>query len=212
MEDESPRTDRGLAELRLSLSRIALEIVVGFVGVYAAFALTAYHERQQVDERRRQITQALITEITYLTDLSHHNIAGYRVQLAAFEADVKAGKKPIPTAYTEPVGLNMHIWDATKQSGGLNLLDVATFSRIGNFYNSISEMLAYYAQLRDLSVNVILPNADRGPDAFYNAKTGALRSDIRLLYHRDLTFLGNVSETAARQGDGLLVRLKHAAQ
>ncbi|MEO7086304.1 MAG: hypothetical protein ABI442_08910 [Gemmatimonadaceae bacterium] len=76
MTDEGQTTDRSMADLRRTLGRIALEIVVGFVGVYAAFALTAYHEREALVERRTQITKALVAEITPLADLSRKNVDG----------------------------------------------------------------------------------------------------------------------------------------
>jgi hypothetical protein len=44
------------------MRRITVEIVVGFIGVYAAFALTAYKERRDQVERRHQIKRALIAE------------------------------------------------------------------------------------------------------------------------------------------------------
>jgi hypothetical protein len=52
-----------LTESRRTLSRIALEIVIGFVGVCAAFALGAYKERRDMIDRRHQIKRALIAEI-----------------------------------------------------------------------------------------------------------------------------------------------------
>ena len=93
--------------------------------------------------------------------------------LAQFDSAVKAGAKPTPRAFVEPVGLSMDVWEGTKQAGGLNLLDVPTFVRVSQFYNSWNTMFGYYAQLRELSVNVILPNAGRNLDVFYDPKTGA---------------------------------------
>jgi hypothetical protein len=61
-------------------------------------------------------------------------------------------------------------------------------------------MAAYYAQLRDLSADVILPNAGRGPDAFYDPKTGALRADVDRIYHADLRFLDKISRRSATNG------------
>jgi hypothetical protein len=213
MNDDSAPTSAPMApndaRLRRTLGRLGLEVMVGFVGVYAAFALSAYHERQELAERRRQVKLALIAEIRPLTELSRHNIGGYQKFLTQFDSGVKAGKKPIPHPFTEPIGLNMHMWEATKQAGGLTLMDVPTFVAVADFYNDISRMLAIYGQLRDLSINVILPAADRGPDAFYDSRTGALRSDVRRLYYVDLTSLESITKRAAQTGDSLLKRLAH---
>lgn len=53
-----------------SLRRIALEIIIGFVGVYAAFALSAYKERADAIDRRHQLKRALIREIVPLVEVS----------------------------------------------------------------------------------------------------------------------------------------------
>jgi hypothetical protein len=193
-------------EVRRTLARIAVEIVVGFVGVYAAFALSAYHEHQDLVDRRHQIKRALIVEIKDLSGLARRN-QSYHAVLAAFDSAVKAGTKPIPMAFTEAVAISPHVWEATKQAGGLNLIDVPTFVEASNFYNEMSEMLGFYAQLRELSVNVILPASDVGPDAFYNKKTGALRSDVRRVYYWDLKALDNIARDAARHGDSLVKML-----
>lgn len=184
------------------MRRIALEILVGFIGVYAAFALSAYKDRRDLDERRHQIKRALIAEIQPLLEVHARNAAqgGYQAILASFDSALKAGAKPIPRAFVEPVGLNLHVWDATKQAGGLSVLDPETFYKVSTFYNNWSVMLAYYSQLRDLSVNVILPNIDRGPDAFYDPKTGKLRPDVRRLYYYDLRALDNGTQEALKFG------------
>jgi len=158
-----------------SLRRLAVEILVGFVGVYAAFALSAYKERIDAVDRRHQLKRALIREIIPLVDVSKRNVGSYKAALARFDSAVAAGARPTPRPFVEPLGLGMDVWEGTKQAGGLNLIDVPTFVRLSQFYNSWSTMVAYYAQLRDLSVTVILPNVGRDPDVFYDPKTGALR-------------------------------------
>jgi hypothetical protein len=54
------------------------------------------------------------------------------------------------------------VWEATKQAGGLNLIDVPTFVALSQFYNMNSNMLAQYAQLRDFSIAEILPRQTSG--------------------------------------------------
>jgi hypothetical protein len=190
-----------------SLRRITLEIVVGFVGVYAAFALSAYKEHADMIERRHQIKRALIREIIPLVDVSKRNAGTYRSFLVRFDSAVKAGAKPMPHPFVEPLALSMDVWEGTKQAGGLNLLDVPTFVRVSQFYNSWNRMSAYYAQLRDISVNVILPNAGTNMEVFYDAKSGALRPEFQLVYRTDLRVLDNISANAARNGDEVIAIL-----
>jgi hypothetical protein len=189
-----------------SLRRITVEIIVGFVGVYAAFALSAYKEHADLIERRHQIKRALIREIIPLVEVSRKNTGAYKAFLVEFDSAVKAGRNPTPHPFVEPLALSMDVWEGTKQAGGLSLLDVPTFVRVSQFYNSWNRMAAYYGQLRDLSVNVILPNAGKNLDAFYE-KSGALRPAIQLIYRADLRVLDNISKNAAQNGEDVIAIL-----
>jgi hypothetical protein len=196
---------RSLAASRRTLSRIALEIVIGFVGVYAAFALGAYKERRDVIDRRHQIKRALIAEIRPIVQIAGNNIGGYERALAEFDSSVKAGR-PAPQPFIESVALNDHVWEATKQAGGLNLIDVPTFVALSQFYNMNSNMLAQYGQLRDYSIAEILPRQAGGPRAFLEPGTTNERASL-VIYRRALKRLANMSRSLSVGGDTLIVRL-----
>ena len=207
MTDEHSGTAavRSLAESRRTLSRIALEIVIGFIGVYAAFALGAYKERRDMIDRRHQIKRALIAEIRPIVRIAENNIAGYERALAEFDSSVKAGR-PAPQAFIESVALNDHVWEATKQAGGLNLIDVPTFVALSQFYNMNSNMFAQYAQLREFSIAEIMPRQAGGPRAFLEPGTTNERASF-VIYRRALRRLANMSRSLRFGGDTLLVRL-----
>lgn len=203
----SPRNRSSERRIVQSLRRIGIEILVGFVGVYAAFALSAYKEKRDLVDRRHQIKRALIRELTPLVYVSHVNAGSYGVYATEFDSLLKAGKKPIPRPFIEPMSLGMHMWEATKQGGGLSLIDVETFSQISNFYNKWSQMDAFYSQLRELSVHTILPESSRGVDAFYDPRTGRLRPDVAAIYVYDLRALDVLSSDGARDGAALIAIL-----
>jgi len=207
MTDEHSGTAavRSLAESRRTLSRIALEIVIGFIGVYAAFALGAYKERRDMIDRRHQIKRALIAEIRPIVRIAENNIAGYERALAEFDSSVKAGR-PAPQPFIESVALNDHVWEATKQAGGLNLIDVPTFVALSQFYNMNSNMFAQYAQLREFSIAEIMPRQAGGPRAFLEPGTTNERASF-VIYRRALRRLANMSRSLRFGGDTLLVRL-----
>jgi hypothetical protein len=209
MTDEHSGTAavRSLAESRRTLSRIALEIIIGFVGVYAAFALGAYKERRDMIDRRHQIKRALIAEIRPIVQIAENNIAGYERALAVFDSSVTAGR-PAPQPFIESVALNDHVWEATKQAGGLNLIDVPTFVALSQFYNMNSNMFAQYAQLREFSIAEILPRQGGSPAAFLEPGTTNARASF-VIYRRALKRLANMSRSLRSGGDTLLVRLAH---
>jgi hypothetical protein len=207
MTDEHSGTNavRSLTESRRTLSRIALEIVIGFIGVYAAFALGAYKEHRDMIERRHQVKRALIAEIRPIVQIAGNNIAGYERALAEFDSSVKAGR-PAPQPFIESVALNDHVWEATKQAGGLNLIDVPTFVALSQFYNMNSNMFAQYAQLREFSIAEIMPRQTGGPRAFLEPGTTNERASF-VIYRRALRRLANMSRSLRFGGDTLLVRL-----
>jgi hypothetical protein len=207
MTDKNSRAAavRSLAANRRALGRIALEILIGFIGVYAAFALGAYKERRDMVERRHQIKRASIAEIRPIVQIAENNIAGYERVLAEYDSSVKAGR-PAPQPFIESVALNDHVWEATKQAGGLNLIDVPTFVALSQFYNMNTNMLAQYAQLRDFSIAEILPRQASGPRAFLEPGTTGERASF-VIYRRALKRLANMSRSLRSGGDTLLAQL-----
>ena len=191
----------------MSLRRIGLEIVIGFIGVYAAFALNAYKERRDLVDRRHQIKRALIAEIRPIVDRARRNGPEYLKVLQSFDSTVKAGH-PMPRPFTESVGLTDHVWEATKQAGGLNLIDVPTFVELSEFYNMNTQEFAQYAQLRDFSLTEILPRLSTGSQAFYEPGTQILRSSF-VVYRSALGRLNGMSRSLVSGGDSLIVRLAH---
>jgi hypothetical protein len=207
MNDDDPSTSATAAGMPRVLSRIALEIVIGFVGVYAAFALSAYKERRDLIDRRHQIKRALIAEIGPMVQLAKHNHNGYRAFLLAFDSSVKAGR-PAPHPFIETVNLADHVWEATKQAGGLNLIDVPTFVELSAFYNENAQMYAQYAQLREFSLREIIPRLGAGPNAFYEPGTKTLRAEFHV-YETALGRIEGLNQSVMVGGDTLLSRLAH---
>jgi hypothetical protein len=198
--------DRAAAsDVRRSLARIGLEIVIGFVGVYAAFALNAYKERRDLIDRRHQIKRALIAEIRPMVELAKHNGGGYQRFLDAFDSSAKAGR-PAPHPFVETVSLADHVWEATKQAGGLNLIDVPTFVALSTFYNANSQMYGQYAQLREFSLTEIIPRLGGDPDAFYEPRTKTLRASFGV-YRAALRRLDGMNQSVMVDGDSILQRL-----
>ena len=202
---EDPTEKRSLSDVRRTLTRIALEILIGFIGVYAAFALSAYKERRDLVDRRHQIKRALIAEVRPIVALARSNAPAYDSALVAFDSSVKAGR-PAPFPFVESVSLTDHVWEATKQGGGLNLIDVPTFVALSQFYNMNSNMFAQYAQLRDFSIAEILPRMAGGASAFFEPGTRVIRPSF-MIYRRALGRLANMNRSLVDDGDTVIARL-----
>ena len=186
-----------------SFRRIALEIVIGFIGVYAAFALSAYKEQRDRIDRRHQIKRALIAELAPMPRLNRYNADGYRRTLAHWDSSIAAGRRIAPQPFFQASGVENHVWETTKSSGGLELLDAPTFFRLSQFYSQWTNMLAVYGQLRDFSVAQILPEIDRGVDGFYEPGTSKPKP-IFAVYRWDLSQLARMSDQLSVWSDSLI--------
>ena len=156
------------------LARLGLELIVVFVGVYAAFALSEYEGRSDAATRRQQLQSAVVREIQDITKETRRVAAQLPAQLADFDSAIAAGERPPLTPWIEPVRVDTHMWEVTMQSGALDLFDVATIYDLSRFYNALNAGFEQLAQLRALSETVLIPNLGLGRGEFYDAN-GHLR-------------------------------------
>ena len=186
--------------------RMGLELLVVFISVYAAFALSQYQAKRDAAERRRQIQEALVREITDLTSNTRRVAQALPIQLAQFDSAVRAGRRPALQPWIEPVRVQTHMWEATLQSGALDLFDIPTVYRLSQFYNELNAGFEQLGQLRSLSESVLIPNLEKGNSEFYEPDGRHLRRKYQ--WYRD--GLGRLSDLAARitaLGDSLTVQL-----
>jgi hypothetical protein len=202
-----PKTTRADRRLRRYTVRLALELAVVFIGVYAAFALSEYEARRDASARRRQLQSALVREIRDLTSNTRRVAEQLPIELSRFDTAVVNGERPPLAPWIEPIRVQPHMWTATLQSGALDLFDVSTVYGISTFYNELNAGFEQLAQLRSLSETVLIPNLDRAPSEFYEASGRSLRP--KYSWYR--TGLGRLATLAARitfLGDSLVAELE----
>jgi len=187
-------------------ARLALELVVVFIGVYAAFALSQHEARKEAQERRRQLQDALVREIRDLTNNTRRVAQQLPLQLAQFDSAMRAGSRPPLIPWTEPVRVQTHMWDATLQSGALDLFDIPTVYALSRFYNELTAGFEQVNQLRSLSESVLIPNLERGGDEFYEPGGRALRPKYGW-YRAGLGRLAQLAKSITAQGDSLVNQL-----
>jgi hypothetical protein len=196
--------------------RLMLELVVVFIGVYAAFALSQHEASKQVDERRRQLQEALVREIKDLTSNTRRVARQVPAELAQFDSAVRSGRRPPLVPWMEPVRVQTHMWDVTLQSGALDLFSIPTIHNLSEFYNELNAGFEQISQLRTLSENVLIPNIDRGSSEFYTPDGLHLRTKYQ--WYRDgLGRLARLATSITAMGDSLTAELgseyaHHASQ
>lgn len=190
---------------RSLLPRLFFELGVVFVGVYAAFALSAWQVRREKVERRQQVEQALVSEIRDITTNTRQAAAWTAEMIASYDSAFAAAGTPTLQPLIEPVRVQAHMWEATLESGGLELLDVGTIYQLSQFYNELNAGFEQLAQLRGLSEGVLIPNLGRGSVEFYE-EAGRLRPKYGW-YMVGLRNLRVLAERITALGDSLVVEL-----
>jgi hypothetical protein len=140
------------------LARLGLELLVVFIGVYAAFALSEHEDRRDDAVRRVQLQAALVREIEALTMNTRRVAETLPERLAQFDAAVAAGARPPLSPLIEAVRVDTHMWEAALQSSALDLFAVDTVYDLSRFYNELNAGFEQLAQLRALSETVLIPN------------------------------------------------------
>lgn len=200
----SPRLRVGKAPVWMV--RLGLELLIVFMGVYAAFALSRYEASREATERRHQLQNALVREIEDLTSNTRRVAQQLPVQLAQFDSAIRAGGRPTLEPWIEPVRVQTHMWEATLQSGALDLFDIPTVYSLSQFYNELNAGFEQLAQLRGLSESILIPNLERGSSEFYQSD-GTLRPKYRW-YREGLGRLSDLSARITTFGDSLAVQLR----
>jgi hypothetical protein len=161
--------------------RWVAELVLVFVGVYAAFWLNSYQQRQQDAERRDQILAFIEQILRKGIESSKINRAKEEEPLAAeFRRALDAGEMPPPRPFTFITDYSPSDLATMLQSGGVQLLDVQTLTALRNDESVIRWGLARMARYQKLSDELIVPNLDQDISFFYDPATKKLRKQFEI--------------------------------
>lgn len=165
--------------MRARIVRILAEMVVVFVGVYAAFALDQYRERKQETERRRQILLALEKDFSASQETLDEAVPQIAQVVDSVLSAYDRGEKPEIGHLAGSVTFRSGTWDAMLASGGVELLDIDLILKVEDYYETVQSLQEASAEGRRMSSELILPVIDQGNSVFYEAKGGKLKSKFR---------------------------------
>lgn len=186
-----------------TILRYFIELLIVFAGVYGAFLLSEYKENRQQAERRNQIYDALIREISGVSTNAHQvgtELSKYRT---TYDSLIAAGKKPRLLPFTNPISFTPHLWNATIQSDGLSLLEVSTIEELSGFYNHTQQLLKLIEEYRGRTESFLLSNSDKDKFEFYDLKTKRLRSKY-LWYLKGMGQMAQECSAVAASADSLI--------
>ena len=165
-------------EKRSHLSRFggwAAELLLVFVGVYAAFWLNNYQQHEQDAERRDQILASIERTLSGGIESNKVNRVEQQREATEFRRALDAGEMPPLRPFVFTTDYSPGDFAAILQAGGVQLLDLETLNALRNDESVIRWGLSRMARYTKLSDELIVPNLDQDVSFFYDPATKKLR-------------------------------------
>jgi hypothetical protein len=151
------------------------ELSLVFIGVYGAFWLSSYQERQHQAQRRDRIL-ATLEESVQKSVKREETVAEQQDRVAAdFRRKLDAGEMPPLGMFFFSSGYSASDAATLLQSGGLDLLEPTTLSALHNAESIARSGLTDMQQIQTLNNEMIAPNLDQDILFFYDPATKRLR-------------------------------------
>jgi hypothetical protein len=162
------------------LARWTVELVLVFIGVYAAFSLNNYQQHQQEAKRRDQILASLERTLGDGIESGRISAAKQEQQALEFQRALDAGEMPPLPPFVFTTDYTPGDFATLLQSGGIELLDVETLTALRNDESVIRWGLSRMAHYQKLSDELIVPNLDQEISFFYDPTTRKLRKRFEM--------------------------------
>jgi hypothetical protein len=188
-------------EKRSALSRVGrwvAELLLVFVGVYAAFWLNNYQQRQQDAERRDRILASIEQLLQQGIESGKINRAKQEKRAAEFQRALDAGQMPPLQPFVFITDYSPGDFATMLQSGGNQLLDLETLTALRNDESVIRWGLNGMARYQKLSDELIVPNLSQDISFFYDPATKKLRKQFEIYpeaLRATVKFAGDLEET-----------------
>ena len=201
-------------EKRSRFSRVGgwvSELVLVFVGVYAAFWLSNYQQHRQDDQRRDRILASIEEQLREGIESGKINRTKQEREAAEFQRALAAGEMPPLHPFVFTTDYSPGDWATMLQSGGVQLLDVQTLMAVRNDESVIRWGLSRMARYQKLSDELIVPNLDQDISFFYDSATKKLQKRFEI-YPEALQARVKFANELERTHTGLLKRIQAERQ
>ena len=201
---------RRLVDLKPNWGQLALELVVIFVGVTAAFIVENIREDRAAMDDLRQAARGIIVELRHYGERGQFHARNMLDPIEEWRQADAAGRRAAPAVYRIPGGPAppTAAWDGAVSSGVANRLDPEFRRRLGYFYNEYRGIHTNYRRHLEFIEREVLPRTVVGVEAFYpdGAFDPAVRTRLALLeeFAADLQRLSVEAETLADELEVLL--------
>src|SRR5438067_13265723 len=137
------------------------ELLLVFVGVYAAFWLNNYQQRQQDAERRDRILASIERTLRDGIESNKINRAQQEREAAECRRALDAGEMPLLHPFVFTTDYSPGDFATMLQAGGIQLLDLETLTALRNDESVIRWGLSRMARYQKLSDELIVSNLDQ---------------------------------------------------
>ena len=191
--------------------RWVAELILVFVGVYAAFWLNNYQQHREDAGRRDQILASLEQQLREGIDSGKINRGKQEQKAAEFRRALDAGEMPPLEPFVFTTDYSPTDFATILQSGGVQLLDVQTLMAVRNDESVIRWGLSRMAWYQKLSDELIVPNLDEDISFFYDPATKKLRKRFEI-YPQALDATVKFADALERSNSELLKRIQAERQ
>jgi hypothetical protein len=162
---------------KLSFAKVGrwlAELLLVFIGVYAAFWLSAFQQHQQQARQRDQILASLERQLREGVENTKAQGAKAAEERHQFQQALESGQRPKLRRFTFTTDYNPGDIATILQAGGIELLDVKTLTTLREFESVVRWGLSRMAHYQKLSDELIAPSLGQGSSFFYE-ENGRLR-------------------------------------
>jgi hypothetical protein len=184
-----------------------VELIIVFIGVYAAFVLNAHQIHKQDQQRRHQILIYLEKQATTKAEKLRQVTLSYDERMNAFLKQLARGEMPEISPISWATNYNANETNWILHGGGLELLDIATIAQLKEVDSAASTGLGTMAHYQQLSDQLIVPHLGEGRSFFYDPGTKQLRQEYAL-YPDILKEGSRVLHDLLEKTDELVVQLR----
>ena len=158
----------------------AAELILVFIGVYAAFWLNTFQQHQHDAERRDQILASIERTLREGIESGKKNRVKEEEEAAKFQRALDAGEMPPLDPFVFITDYSPGDFATLLQSGGTELLDLETRTALRNDESVIRWGLSRLQRYQKLSDELVVPNLDQNISFFYDPATKKLRKRFEI--------------------------------
>ena len=183
-----------------------LELVMVFIGVYAAFYLNGFQLRQEQRQRQRQLIIYLEKEAGSRAKRDHETARALAQKRIELVARIESGTMPELESINWMRLCDIADFNSLLQAGGLDVLNLRTIARMREVETISRTGHALMANYQDLTNQLIVLHAGKTRDYFYDPETKQLRRPF-VTYLESLQAGAQLLQQLSEADDRLLAEL-----